>query len=97
MFTRVLDEEGEGERGAVREAKDAVEGTLGADDVVKEVVCRLHGFLVVGFEALGPIVVAVIRTLVDVFDAGAGVAADFAADVDEGCAVIFSQVTGEVA
>ena len=39
MFPRVLDEEGESERGAVGEAEDAVEGTFGAEDVVEEVEC----------------------------------------------------------
>lgn len=88
---RVLGQEGEGEGGAVGEAEEAVKGALGRDDVGEELVRPLHRLLVVPViaEAPRPVVVAVVGAFVDVLDARAGAAAEFAADVDEGCAVVF--------
>ena len=98
-LARVVGEKGEGERGAVREAEDAVKGTFGADDVVQELVRSLHGLLVILLlvESPGPVVVAVIGTLVDVFNARTGVAADLTTYVYEGCAVVLFQIVSQAA
>ena len=91
MLAGVLGQVAEGEGGAVREAEDAVKGTLRVDDVVEQVVRFLDGSVVRGRrgKSSGPAVVAVVGTFVDGFDAGARAAADFAAGVDEGCAMVF--------
>ena len=95
----MLAEKGESERGAVRETEDALEGAFRVDDVVEEVVCSLHGSLVFALvlESSGPVVVAVVGTLEDVFDARTGAAADLATNVDKRCAVVFLQVADHTA
>ena len=97
MFPPVLDEKGKSERRAVRKSEDAIEGAFCVDDVVEEVVRILHGLFVVVIvvESPRPVVVAVVGTLVNVFDARAGAAADLAANVDERCAVVFFEVASD--
>lgn len=91
VLAGMLGEEGEGEGGAVGEAEDAIKGALRGDYVVQELVRLLHRLLVVPVvaEAPRPVVVAVVGALVDVLDARARAAAELAADVNEGRAVVF--------
>ena len=99
MLACVLDEKGECERGAVRETEDAVKGTFSIDDIIQELVSSLHGLLVVILvvESPGPVVVAVIGTLVDVFNSWTGAAAGLTTNVYEGCAVVLFQIVDQAA
>ena len=98
-IARVLDEKGECECGAVRETEDAVKGTFSTNDIIQELVRFLHRLFVILllFESPGPVVVAVIWTLVDVFNARTGVAADLTTNVYEGCAVVLFQIVSQAA
>ena len=91
MVPGVLRQEPVGQRGALREPEDGVEGSFFINDVVEEVVGFAQRAIVCWIEGSWPVVVAVVGGFVRVADPWAG-CGRFELTVDKvegGCVVTF--------